>query len=102
MRLCLQSTVFPHRFVYDCGVMAAPELGDVLIRRFVGSSLQLVDAATLEQLCIVPSIDFGIRIGADQCVAVWRENVDQEGHPMGAPILLRRRAPAAVAPPADG
>jgi hypothetical protein len=71
--------------------LAAPEHGDVLIRRFVGSSLQVVDARTLEQICIVPSVDFGIRIAADRRVAVWRENVDHQGNPMGAPTLLWRR-----------
>ena len=75
--------------------MAIPERGDVLIRKFVGSSVQLVDARTFEQICIVPSLDFGIRIGADQRVAVWRENVDPQGNALGAPTLLRQRASAA-------
>jgi hypothetical protein len=78
--------------------VAIPERGDVLIRRFVGSSLQLVDARTLEQICIIPSLDFGIRIGADRRVAVWRENVDPQGNGLGAPTLLRRRACAAEPP----
>lgn len=71
--------------------MRRPEHGDVLIRTFVGTSLQVVDATTLEQICIVPSVDYGIKIGADQCVSVWRENLDARGKAAGRPKLLLRR-----------
>jgi hypothetical protein len=47
-----------------------------------------VDAATHQQIAIVPSIEDAIRIAGDRGGAVWRDNVDNRGRPLGEPILL--------------
>ena len=62
--------------------------GDVLIRDFVGGSFQLLDAATHEQIAIVPSFENVLRIAADRGGAVWRQNIDNRGRPLGSPMLL--------------
>jgi hypothetical protein len=62
--------------------------GDVFIRPFVGEGFQLVDAATYEQIAIVPSIQTAIAIAAQRGGTLWHENADDRGHALGPPILL--------------
>ena len=69
----------------------SPKHGDVLIRVFVGSSFQLVDAMTREQIAIVPALDVAVKL-ASEYGAVWRENVDNRGRPLGEPVLLLQKA----------
>lgn len=66
----------------------SPTRGDVLIRVYAGSSFQLVDAMTREQIAIIGDLKMAVRIGSDHGGAVWRENVDNRGRPIGDPILL--------------
>ena len=68
--------------------MATANRGDVLIRVFAGSSLELVDAVTREPITMVSSLDEAIAIAAERRAAVWRENVDNRGRALGSPILL--------------
>jgi hypothetical protein len=67
-----------------------PPGGDVLIRPFGESSYQLLDMATREQIAIVPELPLAIKVASDRGGAVWRENVDDRGRPIGNPVLLQR------------
>jgi hypothetical protein len=71
---------------------ASPASGDVLIRLYTGSSYQLVDAMTREQIAIIRDLPMAVRIGSDHGGAVWRENVDNRGRPLGSPVLLLPRS----------
>jgi len=62
--------------------------GDVLLRVYAGSSFELLDAITHEQIAIVPAIEFAIRIAADRHALLWQQNVDNRGRPLGEPVLL--------------
>ena len=68
--------------------MATANRGDVLIRVFAGSSLELVDAVTREPITVASSLNEAISLAAERRAAVWRENVDSRGRALGAPILL--------------
>ena len=69
---------------------ASPTRGDVLIRAYAGS-YQLLDAATHEPIAIVAALQMAVRIASDHGGAVWRENVDNRGRPLGDPVMLRPR-----------
>jgi hypothetical protein len=68
--------------------MATVHQGDVIIQVRAGTSLQLVDAVTRGQIGIAASLSEALELAADQKGAVWRENVDHYGRPLGAPILI--------------
>ena len=68
--------------------MAIPQHGDVLIRVFAESELQLVDAVTRDQIAIVRSLNEAVSLAVERRGAVWRENVDSDGRSIGVPILL--------------
>ena len=68
--------------------MATPQHGDVLVRVFAESELQLVDAVTREQIAIVRSLNDAVALAVERRGAVWRENVDGDGRSIGVPILL--------------
>lgn len=67
--------------------MASIHRGDVLVRAF-GLSFELVDAVTHEQIAIVPSINYAIRIAIIRHGLLWQENVDNRGRTLGEPVLL--------------
>jgi hypothetical protein len=62
--------------------------GDVFIRPYAGHSVQLLDADTREQLAIVSCMERGIALAAQWGGAVWNENADSHGRPLGPPMLL--------------
>jgi hypothetical protein len=68
--------------------MAGVRHGDVLVRHFVGSSLELVDANTHRPIAIVPTLHHAVTIAAGRGGRVWSENVDNRGRALGEPILL--------------
>ena len=72
----------------------SPKPGDVLIRAFADSSYQLVDAMTHRQIAIIGELHLAVKIATDHGGAVWRENVDNRGRPLGSPVLLLPRASA--------
>ena len=49
--------------------------GDVVIRHYVGRTLQLIDAATNEQKAIIPAVDYALKIASERAGAVWQETV---------------------------
>jgi hypothetical protein len=67
---------------------ATPRPGDVLIRPFGESSYALVDAATNEQIAITSELRAAVKLASEHGGAVWRENVDNRGRPLGSPVLL--------------
>jgi hypothetical protein len=71
--------------------MTTAQPGDVVIRQYVGDSLQLIDVATQEQIAIVPSLEYALRMAAERNCAIWREPVD--ARTAGTPhlILLKPR-----------
>jgi hypothetical protein len=71
---------------------STPTQGDVLIRVIAGSSYERVDAATREQIAVVPTLDVAVKVAAERGGAVWRENVDTRGRPLGGPVLLLPRS----------
>jgi hypothetical protein len=68
-----------------------PKHGDVLVRVFGESNYQLLDATTHEQIAIVPTLPAAIEVANERGGAVWRENVDNRGRPLGNPVLLLPR-----------
>lgn len=50
--------------------------GDVVIRHYVGKTLQLIDATTNEQIAIIPSVDHALKMAAQRVGAVWQEQGD--------------------------
>lgn len=68
-----------------------PSHGDVLIRAYSDSSYQLLDAGSYEQIAIIGDLRTAITIASERGGAVWRENVDNRGRPLGAPVLLLPR-----------
>ena len=67
-------------------------LGDVLIRTVGESSFELVDATTREQIAIVPALQVAVQVAGERGGAVWRENVDSRGRPLGHAVLLLPRS----------
>ena len=66
-----------------------PHSGDVFIRPYAGHSVQLLDADTREQLAVVSCRDRAIALAAHWGRgAVWHENADSHGRPLGPPVLL--------------
>lgn len=64
--------------------------GDVVVRHYVGKTLQLIDAATNEQIAIIPSVDHALKIASERAGAVWQEEaVERAESP--ALILLKPR-----------
>ena len=71
---------------------AGPTHGDVLIRTYAGSSYQLLDASTHEQIAVIGTLQMAVMMARDRGGSVWRENVDNRGRPLGNPVLLMPRA----------
>ena len=71
-----------------------PTHGDVLIRAYVGSNYQLLDATTHKQIAILGNLQMAVTMASERGGAVWRENVDNRGRPVGAPVLLLPRSVA--------
>jgi hypothetical protein len=71
-----------------------PTDGDVLIRVYVGSSYQLLEATTHKQIAILGNLQMAVTMASERGGAVWRENVDDRGRPLGAPVLLLPRSVA--------
>lgn len=67
-----------------------PKHGDVLIRA-LDDDFELVDATTREQLAIVPALQEAVQVASERGGAVWRENVDDGGRPLGHPVLILPR-----------
>jgi len=67
-----------------------PKRGDVLIRA-LGDDFELVDATTREQIAIVPALQEAVQVASERGGAVWRENVDDGGRPLGRPVLILPR-----------
>jgi hypothetical protein len=67
-----------------------PKRGDVLIRA-LGDDFELVDATTREQIAIVPALQEAVQVASERGGAVWRENVDDGGRPLGQPVLILPR-----------
>jgi len=70
-----------------------PTHGDVLIRAYVGSSYQLLDATTHANRDS-RELPMAVTMASERGGAVWRENVDNRGRPLGAPVLLLPRSSA--------
>ena len=68
-----------------------PMHGDVLIRAYAGSSYQLLDATTHKQIAIIGNLQLAVTMASERGGAVWRENVDNRGRPLGSPVLLLPR-----------
>ena len=66
----------------------APKHGDVLIRAYAGARYQLLDAATHTHIAIVGNLQMAVTIASERGGAVWRENVDNRGRPLGDAVLL--------------
>ena len=64
--------------------------GDLVIRQYVGHTLQLIDAVTNEQLAIIPSVEHALKIAAERAGAVWQEQGGRHGRP--ELILVEPRA----------
>ena len=67
----------------------SPTHGDVLIRAYAGSN-----ATTHEQIAIIGDLQTAVLMARDRGRAVWRENVDDRGRPLGSPVLLLPRPSA--------
>jgi hypothetical protein len=63
--------------------MIVPKDGDVLIRAVGDYSFELVDVTTREQIAIVPALRVALQVASERGGAVWRENVDHRGRPLG-------------------
>ena len=66
----------------------SPTRGDVLIRSYARSSYQLLDATTHEEIAIIGNLQMAVTMASERGGAVWRENVDNRGRPLGSPVLL--------------
>jgi hypothetical protein len=67
--------------------------GDVVIRHYVGDTLQLIDATTNEQLAIIPSVDYALKIAHQRAGAVWHEKGNRRlGTPELSLVMSRRES----------
>ena len=62
--------------------------------RRVGSNYQLLDATAHEQIAILGNLQMAVRMASERGGAVWRDSVDNRGHPLGASVLLLPRSVA--------
>jgi len=61
-----------------------------------GSSYQLLDATTHKQIAIIGNLEMAVTMARERGGAVWRENADNRGRPLGNPVLLPRASECGV------
>jgi hypothetical protein len=64
--------------------MAEPVLGDVILRRIVDGSFEVVDAVTERHIAGPVQLSRAVQLAkAHGARSIWQQNVDERGRPVG-------------------
>src|SRR5262245_8623920 len=69
--------------------MPVPKAGELMIRSLPETiGYELVDAVTHTHIATFPTLSQALAAAAARRVAVWKQDTDQRGRPVGDPVLL--------------